>query len=51
DLNIKRFKAYQRKKLEEKIPYSKKEKLIDQKAGVVRTINELKLLKENNEID
>jgi len=51
DLNIKRFKVYQRKKLEEKIPYSKKEKLIDQKAGVVRTINELKLLKENNEID
>ncbi|GAG16157.1 unnamed protein product, partial [marine sediment metagenome] len=27
------------------------EKLIDQKAGVVRTINELKLLKEKNEID
>ncbi|MFX0027649.1 MAG: hypothetical protein ACFE8B_00445 [Candidatus Hermodarchaeota archaeon] len=51
DLNIKRFKNYQRKKLEEKIPYSKKEKLIDQKAGVVRTINELKLLKENDEID
>ena len=51
DLNIKRFKTYQRKKLEEKIPYSKKEKLIDQKAGVVRTINELKLLKENNEVD
>jgi hypothetical protein len=51
DLNIKRFKLYQRKKLEEKIPYSKKEKLIDQKAGVVRTLNELKLLKENNEID
>ncbi len=51
DLNIKRFKTYQRKKLEEKIPYSKKEKLIDNKAGVVRTINELKLLKENNEID
>jgi hypothetical protein len=51
DLNIKRFKAYQRKKLEEKIPYSKKEKLIDKKAGVVRTINELKLLKVNDEID
>jgi len=51
DLNVKRFKVYQRKKLEEKIPYSKKEKLIDQKAGVVRTISELKLLKENNEID
>ena len=51
DLNIKRFKTYQRKKLEEKIPYSKKEKLIDQKAGVVRTINELKLLKKNNEVD
>ncbi len=51
DLNIKRFKSYQRKKLEEKIPYSKKEKLIDKKAGVVRTINELKVLKENNEIE
>ncbi|MFX0083747.1 MAG: hypothetical protein ACFE94_18505 [Candidatus Hodarchaeota archaeon] len=51
DLNIKRFKAYQRKKLEEKIPYSKKEKLMDQKAGVVRTINELKVLNENNEIE
>lgn len=51
DLNIKRFKSYQKKKLEDKIPYSKKEKLIDQKAGVVRTINELKLLNDNNEID
>ena len=51
DLNIKRFKAFQKKKLEDKIPYSRKEKLIDKKAGVVRTINELKLLKENNEID
>ncbi len=51
DLNVKRFKSYQRKKLEEKIPYSKKEKLIDKKAGVVRTINELKLLKDNNEIE
>ncbi len=51
DLNIKRFKSYQRKKLEEKIPYSKKEKLIDKKAGVVRTINELKSLKESNEIE
>ncbi|MFX1504278.1 MAG: hypothetical protein ACFFDH_25180, partial [Promethearchaeota archaeon] len=51
DLNIKRFKSYQKKKLEEKIPYSRKEKLIDKKAGVVRTINELKLLKDNNEIE
>lgn len=51
DLNIKRFKSYQKKKLDEKIPYSKKEKLIDKKAGVVRTINELKLLQENSEID
>ena len=51
DLNIKRFKTYQKKKLEEKIPYSKKEKLIDKKAGVVRTISELKLLQENSEID
>ncbi|MFX1366095.1 MAG: hypothetical protein ACFFCE_06790 [Promethearchaeota archaeon] len=51
DLNIKRFKSYQKKKLEEKIPYSKKERLIDKKAGVVRTINELKLLKDNNDIE
>ncbi|UCC19834.1 MAG: hypothetical protein JSV62_00725 [Promethearchaeota archaeon] len=51
DLNIKRFKSYQKKKIEDKIPYSKKEKLMDKKAGVVRTINELKLLKENKEID
>jgi len=51
DLNVKRFKSYQKKKLDEKIPYSKKEKLIDQKAGVVRTINELKVLKENDEIN
>jgi hypothetical protein len=51
DLNIKRFKSFQRKKLEKKIPYSKKEKLLDKKAGIIRTINELKLLKENNEID
>ena len=51
DLNIKRFKSYQKKKLEQKIPYSKRERLIDKKAGIVRTINELKLLKENKEID
>jgi hypothetical protein len=51
DLNIKRFKSYQKNKLEVKIPYSRKEKLIDKKAGVVRTINELKSLKENDEIE
>ena len=51
DLNVKRFKEFQKKKLEQKIPYSKKEKLLDKKAGIVRTINELKLLKENKEID
>ena len=51
DLNIKRFKSFQKKKLEKKIPYSKKEKLLDKKAGVIRTINELKLLEKNKEID
>ena len=51
DLNIKRFKNFQKKKLEKKIPYSKKEKLLDKKAGIIRTINELKLMKENKEID
>ncbi len=50
DLNVKRFKSFTQKKLEQKIPYSKKEKLIDQKAGIVRTINELKTLREGNEI-
>ena len=50
DLNIKRFKSFTQKKLEKKIPYSKKEKLIDNKAGLVRTINELKALRESNEI-
>ncbi|MFX0077426.1 MAG: hypothetical protein ACFE96_18440 [Candidatus Hermodarchaeota archaeon] len=51
DLNIKRFKSFQKKKIEQKIPYSKREKLIDKKAGIVRTINELKVLKENKELD
>jgi hypothetical protein len=51
DLNIKRFKNFQKKKLEKKIPYSKKEKLLDKKAGIIRTINELKLLKDKKEID
>lgn len=51
DLNIKRFKAFQKRKLEQKIPYSKREKLNDKKAGIVRTINELKSLRENNEIE
>ncbi|MFX1267552.1 MAG: hypothetical protein ACFFAK_06290, partial [Promethearchaeota archaeon] len=51
DLNIKRFKSFQKKKLEQKIPYSKREKLNDKKAGIIRTINELKSLRENNEID
>jgi hypothetical protein len=51
DLNIKRFKSFQKKKIEQKIPYSRREKLIDKKAGIVRTINELKVLKDNKEID
>ncbi|TFF86660.1 MAG: hypothetical protein EU517_00205 [Promethearchaeota archaeon] len=51
DLNIKRFKSFQKKKLEQKIPYSKKEKLIDKKAGIIRTLNELKQLKESDEIE
>ncbi len=51
DLNVKRFKNYQKKKLDQKIPYSKKEKLLDQKAGIVRTINELKILRENHDVD
>jgi len=51
DLNIKRFKSFQKKKLEIKIPYSKKEKLLDKKAGILRTVNELKLLEKNKEID
>ena len=51
DLNVKRFKDFQKKKLEQKIPYSKKEKLTDKKAGIVRTINELKLLNENKEVN
>ena len=51
DVNIKRFKSFQSKKLEQKIPYSKREKLIDKKAGIVRTINELKTLKDNKEIE
>ena len=51
DLNIKRFKSFQKKKIEQKIPYSKRERLMDKKAGIVRTINELKVLKENKEID
>ena len=50
DLNVKRFKEFMSKKLEPKITYSKREKLIDKKAGIVRTINELKILRENNEI-
>jgi len=51
DLNVKRFKNFQKKKLEQKIPYSKKEKLIDKKAGIIRTLAELKQLMENNEIN
>ncbi|MFW9937599.1 MAG: hypothetical protein ACFFD5_08110 [Candidatus Thorarchaeota archaeon] len=51
DLNIKRFKSFQKKKIEQKIPYSKKEKLIDKRAAVVRTLNELKALRESNEIE
>ncbi len=51
DLNIKRFKTFQKRKLEQKIPYSKRERLIDKKAGIVRTISELKVLKDNKEIE
>ena len=51
DVNIRRFNKFKKKKLEKKIPYSKKEKLLDKKAGLIRTINELKMMKENKEID
>jgi hypothetical protein len=51
DVNLKRFKNFQNKKLEQKIPYSKREKLVDKKAAIIRTLNELKVLKENKEID
>ncbi len=51
DVNEKRFIKFKKKTLEKKIPYTKKEKLLDKKAGILRTINELKLLRENNEID
>jgi len=51
DVNDKRFRKFKKKKLEKKIPYSRKEKLLDKKAGILRTINELKVLKEANEID
>lgn len=51
DLNTKRFKKFKGKTIEKKIPYSKKEKLLDKKAGLIRTLNELKVLKENREID
>ncbi len=51
DVNSSRFREFKKKKLEKKIPYNKKEKLLDKKAGILRTINELKLLKKQNEID
>ncbi len=51
DVNEKRFVKFKQQKLEKKIPYSKKEKLLDKKAGVLRTINELKLLRENKELN
>ncbi len=51
DVNQYRFQRFKKKKLEKKIPYSKKEKLLDKKAGMLRAINELKTLKQNNEID
>ncbi|TFG22281.1 MAG: hypothetical protein EU529_10975 [Promethearchaeota archaeon] len=51
DLNIKRFKNFKNKKLQKKIPYSRKEKLINKKAGLIRTLAELKQLKENKEIE
>jgi len=51
DVNKQRFREFKKKKLEKKIPYNKKEKLLDKKAGILRTINELKVLKKQNEID
>ncbi len=51
DLNQKRFKSFKNKKLETKIPYSKKEKLLDKKAGIIRTISELKALEQNKDIE
>ncbi len=51
DLNVKRFNNFKGKKIDIKIPYSKKERMRDKRAGTIRTINELKILKKNNEID
>ncbi|MBD3193914.1 MAG: hypothetical protein GF317_02590 [Candidatus Lokiarchaeota archaeon] len=51
DVNEIRFHRFKKKKLEKKIPYNKKEKLLDKKAGILRTINELKVLKDDNEVD
>ena len=51
DLNVRRFKKFKGKKIEKKIPYSRREKLLDKKAAMVRTLKELKVLKEQGEID
>ncbi|MFX1258244.1 MAG: helix-hairpin-helix domain-containing protein [Promethearchaeota archaeon] len=51
DVNINRIKKYKNEKLEVKLKFSKKQDLIDKKAGIGRTIKELKELYNNNDID
>jgi len=51
DANVKRYKKYNVKKIEERITYSKKEQLLIKKVAILRTINVLEGLFEKNEID
>ena len=51
DVDTKLFRKYKHKKLQKSYPEDKKVELLHRKAGIGRTIKELKTLYENNDLD
>ncbi len=51
DVNAKLFKKYKHKRIQRRYPEDKKRELLTKKAGIGRTIKELKALYENNDLD
>jgi hypothetical protein len=51
DVNVKLYRKYKHKKLQKRYPENKKRELLHKKAGIGRTIKELKNLYENNDLD
>jgi hypothetical protein len=51
DVNVKLFREYKQKRLKKRYPENKKKELLIKKAGIGRTIKQLKVLFESNDLD